>query len=332
MKPPEASQLKEKRPGESHESLPAVIAAIVGNLAIATVKFIAAALTGSSAMISEGIHSLVDTGNGVLLLVGIRKSDRPADEAHPFGYGKELYFWSLLVAISIFGIGGGMSIYEGVLHILHPSELRDPLINYIVLGVSLLFEGVSWSVAYRTFRRSKRGRGTVRTIKESKDPSLFTVVFEDSAAILGLVFAFIGVAVGHVLQNPYFDGGASIAIGVMLCSIALWLAKESKQLLVGEAADPELVASFTRVAEADAAVRRAGRVLTMHLGPRDVLLNVGVEFEPDISVAEIHRAVHRIERSLEREYPEVRRIYIEVERFDAEGHEVDPLEPTRRER
>jgi len=301
-----------------------VIAAIAGNVAIAAVKFTAAAITGSSAMISEGIHSVVDTGNGLLLLVGIRKSDRPADADHPFGYGKELYFWSLLVAISIFGIGGGMSIYEGVLHIMHPSELRDPLINYIVLGASLVFESISWTVAYRTFRKSKRGRGTYRTIRESKDPSLFTVVFEDSAAILGLLFAFIGVAAGHALQNPYFDGGASVAIGLMLCVVAFWLATESRHLLVGEAAEPELVAAFTRAAEADAAVRRAGQVLTMHLGPRDVLLNVGVEFEPHISVAEVHRAVHRIERRLERDYPEVRRVYIEVERFDACGNELDP--------
>ncbi len=307
-----------------HESTIAVVAAIVGNLAIAVVKFIAAALTGSSAMISEGIHSVVDTGNGALLLLGIRKSDRPADDSHPFGYGKELYFWSLIVAISIFGIGGGMSIYEGIVHIQHPSPLKDPLINYIVLSVAMLFEGVSFGVAWHQFRKTKRGRSTVRAVREGKDPSMFTVVFEDSAALAGLVIAFIGVFLGHQLENPYFDGGASVAIGVLLASVAVWLATESKDLLVGESAELELVADFRRIAEVDPAVVRVGRILTMHLGPRDVLLNVNVEFVAGLPVEGVHAAVHRIERALARVRPEVRRVFIEVEAFDAQGTEIEP--------
>lgn len=307
-----------------HESTIAVVAAIVGNLAIAVVKFIAAALTGSSAMISEGIHSVVDTGNGGLLLLGIRKADRPADATHPFGYGKELYFWSLIVAISIFGIGGGMSIYEGILHIQNPSPLKDPLINYIVLAVAMLFEAGSFTVAYRQFRKVKGSRSTIRAVHEGKDPSMFTVVFEDTAALLGLLIAFFGVLLGHELENPYFDGGASVLIGVLLCSVAIWLAGESKALLVGESADPETVATFRRIALEEPDVRRVGDTLTMHLGPRDVLLNVGIEFAAGITVEAAHAAIHRIERRLAEAFPEVRRVYIEVEQFDEEGVAVDP--------
>jgi len=307
-----------------HESTIAVVAAIVGNLAIAVVKFIAAALTGSSAMISEGIHSVVDTGNGGLLLLGIRKADRPADASHPFGYGKELYFWSLIVAISIFGIGGGMSIYEGILHIQHPSPLKDPLINYIVLGVAMLFEAGSFTVAYRQFRKVKGSRSTIRAVHEGKDPSMFTVVFEDTAALLGLIIAFFGVLLGHELENPYFDGGASVLIGVLLCSVAVWLAAESKALLVGESADPETVATFRRIALEEPDVQRVGDTLTMHLGPHDVLLNVGIEFTPGTTVEAAHGAIHRIERRLAEAYPEVRRVFIEVEQFDEEGRAVEP--------
>jgi cation diffusion facilitator family transporter len=311
---------------EHHESTIAVVAAIVGNLAIAAVKFLAAVMTGSSAMISEGIHSLVDTGNGGLLLLGIRKSDRPPSRSHPFGYGKELYFWSLIVAISIFGIGGGMSIYEGILHIRHPSELEDPLINYIVLGAAMVFEAISFTIAYGQFRKFKQGRSTIRTVREGKDPSLFTVVFEDSAALAGLVIAFVGVFLGHELRNPYFDGGASVAIGVMLCSVAVWLAQESKALLVGEAADPQVVRAFRRIALEEEVVQGIGDTLTMHLGPRDVLLNVGVQFRDDATVAQIHAAIHRIERRLGEVFPEVTRVFIEVERLDEKGRELPPLE------
>ncbi len=307
-----------------HESTIAVVAAIVGNLAIAVVKFIAAALTGSSAMISEGIHSVVDTGNGGLLLLGIRKAGRPADGSHPFGYGKELYFWSLIVAISIFGIGGGMSIYEGILHIQHPSPLKDPLINYIVLGVAMLFEAGSFTVAYRQFRKVKGSRSTIRAVHEGKDPSMFTVVFEDTAALLGLIIAFFGVLLGHELENPYFDGGASVLIGVLLCSVAVWLAAESKALLVGESADPETVSAFRCVALEEPDVQRVGDTLTMHLGPRDVLLNVGIEFAPGTTVEAAHAAIHRIERRLADDHPEVRRVFIEVEQFDEDGRVMDP--------
>jgi cation diffusion facilitator family transporter len=306
------------------ESKIAVVAAILGNVAIAAVKFLAAAVTGSSAMIAEGIHSLVDTGNGGLLLLGIRKSGRRPDRSHPFGYGKELYFWSFIVAISVFGIGGGMSLYEGIVHLQHPSPMKDPLVNYIVLGASTLFESVSFTVAYRQFRKGKRGRSTIRAIREGKDPSMFTVVFEDSAALAGLVIAFLGVFLGHQFHNPYFDGGASVAIGVLLASVALWLAAESKGLLLGESADAALVEDVERLVDEDEAVVRSGKAMTMHFGPSEILLNLGVEFVSGLPAEEIHAAIHRMERRIRGRYPEIRQIYIEVESFHR-GHVTDPV-------
>ena len=228
------------------ESKRAVVAAIIGNLAIAVIKFIAGGITGSSAMISEGIHSVVDTGNGGLLFYGLNRGARPADEHHPFGHGMEIYFWSLIVAVSIFGIGGGMSIYEGIIHIQNPAPLESPIINYIVLAFAVLFESFSFSVAWRVFRKSRGSRRTLAAIHHGKDPSLFTVLFEDTAALLGLVVAFFGVFLSHQLNAPVLDGAASIAIGSILVVAALWLASESRNLLVGEAADPELVAEIRR--------------------------------------------------------------------------------------
>ncbi len=296
----------------AQESKTAVIAAIVGNAAIAAIKFVAGAITGSSAMISEGIHSVVDTGNGGLLFYGLRRGSRPADTAHPFGHGMEVFFWSLIVAVSIFGIGGGMSIYEGVVHIQHPSTLQSPLINYIVLAAAMVFESISFSVAWRAFRKSKKGRGTMAAIHHGKDPSLFTILFEDTAALLGLVVAFLGVLLSHLLDAPVIDGAASVVIGCILVCAALWLAYESKSLLVGEAADPELVAAVRRLALADPAVIGLGTVLTMHLGPDDVLLNLEVHFRPESSVAEIHQAIHRIEISVAQLFPVVNRVFVEV--------------------
>ncbi len=238
------------------ESKRAVIAAIAGNAAIAVIKFIAGAMTGSSAMISEGIHSVVDTGNGGLLFYGLRRGARPADTAHPFGHGMEMYFWSLIVAVSIFGVGGGMSIYEGITHIQHPSPLENPLINYIVLAAAMVFESFSFSVAWSAFRKTKKGKRTLTAIHHGKDPSLFTVLFEDSAALAGLVVAFLGVFLSHQFDAPALDGTASVVIGVILVCAALWLAYESRSLLVGEAADPELVATVREIALADPAVAR----------------------------------------------------------------------------
>jgi cation diffusion facilitator family transporter len=299
------------------ESKKAVVAAIIGNLAIAVVKFIAAAMTGSSAMISEGIHSVVDTGNGGLLFYGLKRGARPADEQHPFGHGMEVYFWSLIVAVSIFGIGGGMSIYEGITHIQHPVELEDPTINYIVLAVAMCFEAYSFSVAWRVFRKTKGSRRTLAAIHHGKDPSLFTVLFEDTAALLGLVVAFVGIFLSHQLEEPVIDGLTSVVIGGILVVAALWLAYESRSLLVGEAADPDLVAAIREIVLADPAVVGLGVVLTMHLGPEDVLLNIEVRFTEGLPAEDIHAAVHRIEDRIDEIYPQVSRIFIEVDALRA---------------
>jgi cation diffusion facilitator family transporter len=304
------------------ESKRAVVAAIIGNAAIAAIKFAAGSMTGSSAMISEGIHSLVDTGNGGLLFHGLRQGAKPADEHHPFGHGGEVYFWSLIVAVSIFGIGGGMSIYEGILHIQHPTPMEDPTINYVVLALAMVFESISFSVAWRAFRTTKGDRTALHAIHQGKDPSLFTVLFEDTAALLGLVVAFLGVFLSHQFDAPVLDGTASVVIGLILVCAAGWLAYESKSLLVGEAADPELVAAVREIALADPAVTGLGAVLTMHLGPEDVLLNIEVQFTPGLPAEEIHTAVHRIEERITGPYPEVSRIFIEVESLRATAASV----------
>ena len=266
----------------AQESKKAVVAAIIGNLAIAIIKFIAGGITGSSAMISEGIHSVVDTGNGGLLYYGLNRGARPADEHHPFGHGMEVYFWSLIVAVSIFGIGGGMSIYEGITHIQHPAPLENPIINYIVLALAARLREllVQRRLAHVPRVASRRGRSTIAAIHHGKDPSLFTVLFEDTAALLGLGVAFVGVFLSHQLDAPWLDGTASIVIGCILVVAALWLAYESRSLLVGEAADPEMVADIRRIVLDDPAVTGLGVVLTMHLGPDDVLLNIEVKFTP----------------------------------------------------
>ncbi len=294
------------------ESKKAIVAAIIGNLAIATIKFIAAAMTGSSAMISEGIHSLVDTGNGLLLFHGLRRGARPPDREHAFGHGMEVYFWTLVVAISIFAVGGGMSIYEGITHMIHPAPIEDPYVNYIVLALSMVFEAISFTVAWRAFRRHKGNRNVITAVRRGKDPSLFTVVFEDTAALLGLVVAFLGVLLSDLLDMPILDGAASVAIGLILVSAAIWLAEESRSLLVGEVADPDLVAELRRIASADPAVMDLGDVLTMHLGPDQVLLNIEVQFRPAIPVEEVDAAVRRIERQIQVPYPQVTHIFVEV--------------------
>jgi len=299
----------------------AVVAAVIGNLAIAIIKFIAAAVTGSSAMISEGIHSLVDTGNGGLLLHGIKQAGKPADEGHPFGHGKELYFWTLVVSVSIFGIGGGLSMYEGIAHIRHVAPegiTSDPTMNYVVLAIAALIEGWSFSVAVKEFRKAKGSQGAFQYIRSAKDPSTYTVVLEDSAAMLGLVFAFLGVFFGHLLKNPYLDGTASIIIGLLLMGVAFFLAFETKGLLLGEGVDAAMLKDIRRRVESDPAVELAAEILTMYMGPHDLLVNLGVSFKAGVSIDQMHDAIHRIERDIQAIYPECKRVYIEAESFP--GH------------
>jgi cation diffusion facilitator family transporter len=290
-----------------------ILAAIAANLGVAAIKFVAAAFSGSSAMLSEGIHSLVDTGNGLLLLLGLRLSQRPPDEEHPFGHGLELYFWTLIVAILIFAVGGGMSIYHGVLHLLDPSLPRDPTWNYVVLGAATLFEGAAWFVALKGFLTVKGRWGFWQAIHRSKDPTTFMVLVEDSAALLGLLVAFLSLLLGQLLGNPYLDGVASILIGLILAVVAGVLAYESRGLLIGESASPETVASIRALAEADSAVERVRRPLTMHFGPDQILLNLDVQFKSGLSAAEVEAAVDRLEEAIRRKHPQVKRIFLEAE-------------------
>ena len=298
--------------GES-ESKTAIFAAIIGNLLIAVTKFIASAFTGSSAMLSEGIHSVVDTGNGLLMLYGLRKSAKPPDKAHPFGHGRELYFWSFVVAISIFAVGGGVSIYEGVSHLRHPVEIENPFWNYIVLGFSFLFEGISWIFGWKAFSKTKKGKGVFEAIHVSKDPTNFTVVLEDSTALVGLAIAFLGVFFGQYFGLPYLDGAASILIGVLLCLVALLLGYETKGLLIGEAVDPKTIEGVRKIAEAEPKVEKAVKVLTIHFGPSEVLLTLELRFVKDISATDLRVAIRRIELAVREKYPEITRVYYEAE-------------------
>jgi cation diffusion facilitator family transporter len=294
------------------ESKVVIFAAIAGNVAIAVTKFVAAAVTGSSAMLSEGIHSLVDTGNGVLLLHGIRRSRRPPDEAHPFGHGMELYFWTLLVSILIFALGGGVSLYEGIIHLRHAKELVDPKWNYIVLGFSILFEGISWTIAIRAFGREKGEMGYLQAVRESKDPTNFSVLFEDSAALAGLLVALAGILLGQLLNLPVLDAVASMIIGLILCGTSVFLAYQSKSLLIGEAALPEVIAEVRAVAEADPAVIKLARARTMHLSPTEILLNMEIQFQPDLHFDEVAAAIDRVEKAIRAAHPEFTQVSLEA--------------------
>jgi cation diffusion facilitator family transporter len=221
--------------------LKVILAALIGNSLIAVTKFAAAAFTGSSAMFSEAIHSCVDTGNQALLLYGLKRAKRPADARHPFGYGRELYFWAFVVAILLFSIGAGFSIYEGLEKIKHPEPIADAYVNYIVLGLAIVFESVSWWVAVKEFNLTRGRRGYLEAVQVSKDPSIFTVLLEDTAALLGLFVALVGIALSEILAMPVFDGVASVVIGGILALAAIVLAYETKALLIGEGADPEVV-------------------------------------------------------------------------------------------
>jgi cation diffusion facilitator family transporter len=303
---------KTPQTGES-ESKTAIFAAIIGNLLIAVTKFVASALTGSSAMLSEGIHSVVDTGNGLLMLYGLHKSAKPPDKAHPFGHGRELYFWSFVVAISIFAVGGGVSIYEGISHLRHPVEIENPVWNYAVLGFSVVFEGISWFFGWKAFSKTKKGKGIFETIHVSKDPTSFTVLLEDSTALVGLVIAFLGVYLGHEFNMPYFDGIASVLIGVLLCLVALLLGYETKGLLIGESVDPKTIDGVRKIAEAEPKVEKAIKVLTIHFGPNEVLLTLELRFVKDISATDLRVAIRRIELDVREKFPEITRVYFEAE-------------------
>jgi len=296
-----------------HKNKKVIYAALVGNTAIAITKITAAIYTGSSAMLSESIHSIVDTGNQILLLYGIRRASRPADERHPFGYGRELYFWAFVVAILIFAVGAGVSMYEGIHRIQNPRPITNPAINYVVLSFAMIFEGGAWWVAYRAFDSTRGKRSLIAAIRDSKDPSIFTVLLEDTAAMLGLLVAFVGIALGQWLEIPQLDGLASVLIGCILAGAAILLAQETKGLLIGEGADPEIVREISRVLSAHSAIDRINEILSMHQGPDEILVNVSVEFRDGLEIGAIERHTAAIEREIKARIPGARRVFIEAQ-------------------
>jgi cation diffusion facilitator family transporter len=300
------------------ESKTAIIAAIIGNLAIAVTKFFAAAFTGSAAMLSEAIHSVVDTGNGGLMLLGVHRSRKPPDFDHPFGHGRELYFWTLIVGVLIFAVGGGMSAYEGFTHIAHPTPPESPAWSYAVLAFAFVFEGVSWVFGWKAFSAERGRRGVLEAIHVSKDPASFTVLLEDSAALLGLVFAFLGVFFGRQLGLPFLDGAASVVIGLLLCAVAVLMVYESKGLLIGEGLDRETLKGLRALVEADPGVERVQHLYTLYLGAHEVLLTIELRFRGAISAPELRRAVSRLKRDIQTRHPDITRVYFGAESITEE--------------
>ena len=294
-----------------------IYAALAGNAGIAVTKFIASAVSGSSAMLAEAIHSVVDTGNQLLLLWGMRRASRPADAEFPLGHGKEVYFWSFVVAILIFAVGAGVSVYEGIKHLLDPRPVGHVGLNYIVLVIAMVFEGGAWWFAWRGFRAAKGDRGYLEAVHRGKDPTMFVVLFEDSAAMLGLLVAFIGIGLGQLTGNPYFDGGASIIIGFILAAVAGWLAWETKGLLIGEAADPEVQRRIREIVSAHPGIKQVNELVTMHMGPQSILVNMSVDFADELSSNDVEAAAAEFNRRIKQAMPEVRRVFIEAESWTA---------------
>ena len=290
-----------------------IYAALVGNALIAVTKFAAAAMSGSSAMFSEGIHSVVDTGNQVLLLHGIRRARKPPCDRFPFGHGKEIYFWSFAVAILIFAVGSGVSLYEGIIHTIHPKPMGNPMINYIVLGMAMLFEGAAWYFAFTEFNKAKGPWGYIEAVQRGKDPTMFVVLFEDSAAMLGIVVAFLGVLLVDLTGILIFDGIASIIIGLILGGTAVWLAYETKGLLIGESANEMVIKGIREIILKYDGIENLNEVLTMHMGPEFVLVNVSIDFKDDIKAGDLEDMIARMDTEIKESFPTVKRIFVEAE-------------------
>ena len=303
-----------------------ILAALVGNSLISITKFGAAAYTGSSAMLSEGIHSLVDTGNQFLLLYGIKRASKPADADFPFGYGKEIYFWSFIVAILIFALGGGISIYEGISNLKHPEAIRNPMVNYVVLGLAMVFEGFAWWFAFREFNKVRGKWGYIEAIQRAKDPSIFVVLFEDSAAMLGLVVAFAGVALSQYTGILIFDSIASIIIGLILIGTSIWLAYETKGLLIGESANRSTIQNIRDILRAIDSIEHVNEVLTMHMGPDFILANISVDFNDNKTGKDIETTVAEIDASIKAANPQIKRIFIEAEKRSKNSGEQQSTE------
>jgi len=288
-----------------------VIAALAGNLAIAATKFIAAAFSGSAAMLAEAIHSLVDTGNGALMLYGVHRSRKPPDLEHPFGYGHELYFWTLVVGMLVFALGGGMSIVTGAMHLANPAPPENPGWSYAVLACAGMFEGVSWVYGFKAFRAERRGRGILETIHLTKNPATFAVLLEDSAALVGLGLAFLGIYLSGALGSAWLDGASSILIGFLLCVVALVMVYESKGLLVGEGVEKRTLDALREMIRTDPEVDRVDKLTTVYLGPDEILLAIEVRFVAQATTLEIREALARLKRAIQARYPKIRRIFVD---------------------
>lgn len=291
-----------------------IYAALIANAIIAVVKFIAAAITGSSAMFSEGIHTTVDTGNQLMLLLGLKKAKKPADKLHPFGYGKEIYFWSFVVAIMIFAIGAGISIYEGIHSVMDPHPIENAIVSYGVLGGAMVITGIAWYFAWKEFKRVKGDRGYFEAVQKGKNPTTFVVLFEDSAALLGLSVAIIGIGLSQWTGMPVFDGIASIVIGIILGTTAAWLAYETKGLLIGESADPHMLKEIEKELSSYKKIKNVNEVLTLHMGPNFILLNISVDFKDDIPSHQIEVTSAELSKQLKNNFPLVKRVFIESEK------------------
>jgi cation diffusion facilitator family transporter len=290
-----------------------IFAALAGNGLIAVTKFIAYGLTGSSAMLSEGVHSVVDTGNQVLLLYGLRRAGMPPDDHFPFGHGKEVYFWSFIVAILIFAVGAGVSIYKGVHHLMHPVAIENPYLNYIVLALAMVFEGAAWYFALTEFTKAKGKWGYLKAVHRGKDPAIFVVLFEDSAAMLGLIVAAAGIFLSQITANPIYDGIAAIIIGLILGGTATWLAYETKSLLIGESANPEVIRGVRDIADSHGSIQHVNEILTLHMGPDFILLNLSVDFDNAASAGEVEESIARLNQDIKQAHPRIKRIFIEAE-------------------
>lgn len=288
----------------------AIYAAVYGDVAITLMKLAAAWYTGSSAMLSETVHSLADVGVAMLLLYGLRRGARPRDELHPFGYGREIYFWSFIVALLVFALGAGVAVYGGLARVLHPEPINNPAVSYIVLGLSFMVEGAAWLVAFRVFRLAKGELGYLEAMQQSKDPNSFTVLLMNSADLAGLIIATIGIYASVATGVLEFDGAASIGIGALLCATAIFLAYETTGLLIGEHAHPALARSIRRIAAGQAGVRQVNALFAVHVGPQQVVALLNVGFAEPLTAREVERAVELIEQQIKSTHPEVEAVFV----------------------
>jgi cation diffusion facilitator family transporter len=300
--------------------------ALTANVGIGIAKFVAAGITGSSSMLAEGFHSCVDSLNQVLLLYGQHRAQRPPDAVHPFGYGRELYFWAFIVALLIFTVGAGVSFYEGFEHIAHPEPMRDPTVNYVVLAIAILLEGTSWFIALREFGKAKGDIGWWQAVRRSKDPAGFIVLFEDSAAVVGLLIAGAGVYASHALGRPELDGYASVAIGCVLATVAVFLAREAKGLLIGEPANPALIRQVHATVDGHPAIASVNHVRTVHTAPESVFVAISADFHDQVTMGEGEALIEELEAKLKAALPVISSIYIRPEKREDAAVYAPPCE------